>query len=284
VERELWPLLYRLVREVGADFSQKHARYPPWAIACVLLWAAVHDRPLSWACDRRHWSTTRLRPAALPSPATLSRRLRGLAVGLLLRALEGRLRDAAPPGLVGCLDGKPLPVGGRSHDPAARPKGPLGPGYKLHAVWDLRPAPAAWEVTAAGVGEAPVAERLVGRAAAGGYLLADGNYDSNALFDAAGGAGYQLVVPAWREGAGRGHRYQSPYRLRSIALAATAYGHELYALRGRIERSFGNAGGFGGGLGPLPPWVRGGHRVHCWVAAKLLINAARIARKQGLAA
>ncbi len=51
--------------------------------------------------------------------------------------------------------------------------------------------PAAWEVTAAGVGEAPVAERLVGRADAGGYLVADGNYDSSPLFDAAARSGYQ---------------------------------------------------------------------------------------------
>jgi hypothetical protein len=284
MERELWPVLYSLLLEVGTGFSQKHVQHPPWVLVAVLLWAALHDRPLSWACDPRHWATTRLRPAQLPSPATVSRRLRSLAVGLLLRALADRLRQTGRPSLVSYLDGKPLPVGSRSKDPDARPKGPLGPGYKLHALWTTQPVPAAWEVTAAGVGEAPVAQRLVGRAGGAGYLLADGNYDSNPLFDAAGAAGYQLVVPAWRPHAGQGHRYQSPQRLRSIALAGTDFGRQLYALRGQIERCFGNAVSFAGGLGPLPAWVRRQHRVYCWVAAKLVINGVRIVRKQGLAA
>jgi hypothetical protein len=284
MERELWPRLYYRLQEVGNGFCQKYAQHPPWVIVAVLLWAALHDRPLGWACDPTNWGSTGWRPARLPSGATVSRRLRGLAVGLLLRALEDRLRQAGVPALVSCLDGKPLPVGGRSKDPDARPKGPLGPGYKLHAIWTLQPVPAAWEVTAAGVGEAPVGERLVGRAGGAGYLLGDGNYDSSPLFDASAQAGYQLVVPAWRENAGRGHRYQSPHRLRSIALSGTEFGRALYALRGRIERSFGNAVAFGGGLAPLPPWVRRQQRVHCWVAAKLLINGIRIIRKQGLAA
>jgi hypothetical protein len=56
------------------------------------------------------------------------------------------------------------------------------------------------------------------------------------------------------------------------------------ALRGRIERSFGNAVCFAGGLGPLPAWVRRMHRVFLWVMAKLVINGVRIFRNQGLAA
>jgi len=282
MERELWPLLYRLLQEVAKDLSQKYVQYHPWVIAAVLLWAALHDRPISWACQPRHWSTTTLRPPRLPSEATLSRRLPTLPVGLLLRAVEDRLRQAGHPSLISYLDGKPLPVGSRSKDPDARPKGPLGPGYKLHALWTTQPVPVAWEVTAAGVGEAPVAERLVARGAGAGYLLGDGNYDSTTLFDAAAAAGYQLVVPKWRPNAGKGHRYQSPHRLRSIALSGTDFGRQLYGLRTRIERQFGNAGSFGGGLQPLPAWVRGRDRVHAWVAAKLLINGVRIARKQGL--
>ena len=45
----------------------------------------------------------------------------------------------------------------------------------------------------------------------------------------------------------------------------------------------GNAGSFGGGLGPLPNWVRRLDRVTKWVWCKLLINAARIIhRRQNL--
>ncbi len=284
MERELWPLLYHALEEVGADFSQKYAQHSPRAIVAVLLWAALHDRPLCWACDPKHWDTTRLRPGRLPSPSTVSRRLRSLAVGLLLRALEERLRGTGRQALVSYVDGKPLPVGSRSKDPDARPKGPLGPGYKLHTVWTTQPVPATWEVTAAGVGEAPVAQRLVGLAGGAGYLLADGNYDSGPLADAAAAAGYQLVAHPWRPNSGKGHRPQSPHRLRSIELAGTDFGRRLYALRGQVERCYGNAVSFGGGLAPLPAWVRRQHRVHCWVAAKLLINGTRIVRKQGLAA
>ena len=45
-----------------------------------------------------------------------------------------------------------------------------------------------------------------------------------------------------------------------------------------IERSFGNASAFAGGLAPLPAWVRGLARVRTWVWAKLIINAIRAQR------
>ena len=177
--------IFRLLRDISADFSQKSVQYQPWLIVAVLTWAATHDRPRYWACDPRNWATTTLRPAALPSPSAVSRRSRSLAVGWLLRAVQDHLRRAADPTLVSCLDGKPLPVGSRSSDRDARPKGPSGPGYKLHAIWAGQPVPAAWEVTASGGrrGE-PVAEALVDRADAGGYLVANGNYDSSPLFNA----------------------------------------------------------------------------------------------------
>jgi hypothetical protein len=95
-------------------------RYQPWVLAAVLLRAALHDRPLNWACDRRNCKGTRLRPWGLPWPSTLSRRLDGVGVGWLLRALEQRLRASAEPRLLALLDGKPLPVGGASKDPDAR--------------------------------------------------------------------------------------------------------------------------------------------------------------------
>jgi hypothetical protein len=284
MERKLWPALYRLLRDEGAAFSQKSVQYPPWLIAAVLSWATLHDRPRCWACDPKNWSTTTLRPATLPSPSAISRRARSLAVGMLMRAVHDRLRACSEPALASCLDGKPLQVGSRSADRDARPKGPFGPGYKLHAIWTTRPVPDSWEVTAAGVGEAPVAERLVSRANAGGYLLADGNYDSGPLFDASARSGYQLVVNHWRRNPGAGHRRQSPHRLRSIALQQTAFGRALYAVRGQIERWFGNAVSFAGGLAPLPAWVRGADRVYCWVSVKLIINGVRIAQKHRLMA
>jgi DDE family transposase len=284
MERELWPLLYRLLQSVAKDFHQKNVTYQPWILVAVLLWAALHDRPLSWACKEQHWSTTRLRPVQLPSPATLSRRLYSVATGLFLRALEQRLRDSDEPQLVAFLDGKPLPVGGASQDPdAKRGRGASGmaKGYKLHTVWSNRPMPEAWDVTPLNVHELVVAERLLEQLSAGGYLLADGNYDSSPLADQAYQRGYQLVAPL-PPNSGKGHRYQSPHRLRNQDLLAGEFGKALYARRGSIERSFGNATSFAAGLGPLPAWVRRLHRVRTWVWAKLLINGVRIVKKQGL--
>jgi len=239
---------------------------------------------VSWACRPAHWSTTRLRPSRLPSAATLSRRADGLPVGALLRALEQQLRQQGQQRLLSLLDGKPLPVSNVSKDADAkrgRAAGGMGKGYKLHIVWSGRPLPEAWEVTPLNEAEATVAQRLVQQGPGAGYLVGDGNYDSSPLYDAAAAQGYQLVTPL-PENAGRGHRYQSPHRLRVRDLLQGAFGKDLYALRGRIERLYGQAVCFAGGLGPLPAWVRGQQRVRTWVWVKLLINAVRIMRHKDL--
>jgi hypothetical protein len=284
MERELWPLLYRVLRDVARDFHQKYVSHQPWVLAAVLCWAALHDRPVSWACIPRHWSTTPLRPARIPSASTVSRRGDGLVVGALLRCVEQRLRACGDRRLVSILDGKPLPVSGVSKDPDARwgrGAGGKAKGYKLHTLWSHRPLPEAWEVTPLNEAESVVGQRLASQAPGAGYLLADGNYDSSPLYDDAAAAGYQLLTPL-PENAGEGHRYQSPHRLRCRDLWQTAFGREVYGLRYRVEQAYGSAVSFGGGLGPLPAWVRGRERVRSWVWAKLLINAVRILRNNHL--
>ena len=69
---------------------------------------------------------------------------------------------------------------------------------------------------------------------------------------------------------------QSPYRLRCIELMRSAFGRGVFACRGAIERTFGALTSFGGGLSPLPSWVRHLNRVWLWVSAKLVINGVRI--------
>jgi hypothetical protein len=282
MERELWPLLYRTVCEVARGFSQKYVQIPGWVLVVTMLWAALHDRPVSWACQIKNWATTPLRPLNLPSAPTMSRRVDGIGIGLLWRAVEQRLRERAGghPALAAFLDGKPLPVSGVSKDPDARyghGAGMKAKGYKLHTVWAGRALPETWEVTSLNVCEKVVARHLIPQLNGEGYLLADGNYDANHLFDLAHEHGYQLVTPLPPVGkAGGGHRRQSPYRLRSIALRNSTFGNTLFRLRTEIERDFGNATSFGGGLAPLPAWVRGIERVRTWVWAKLLINATRI--------
>jgi hypothetical protein len=281
MERELWPVLYRTTREVARAFHQKYVQIPGWILVLTMLWAALHDRPVQWACGADNWKSTRLRLPRLPSARTMSRRIDGVSVGLLWHAIEQRLRELSSvhPGLIAFLDGKPLPIGGSTKDPDARygrAAGVMAKGYKLHTVWSNRSTPEIWEVTPMNTAETTVAHRLIPHLTGGGYLLADGNYDSSELFDDARQRNYQLLTPLPKGKAGSGGHYQSPHRLRSIAMMQGEFGPDLYAARGAIERDYGNATSFGGGLAPLPAWVRGIDRVRTWVWAKLLINAVRI--------
>jgi hypothetical protein len=287
MERELWPRLYHLVLKAGESFRLTDVTFQPHIIVLVFFWAALHDRPVGWACDPKNWTTTTLRPAKLPSESTLSRRLRRVDTAMLMRRVVEQIRATGEPRLVGMIDGKPLPVGGASQDPEAHcghGAGMWAKGYKLYAVWDGRPVPEVYRVHSMNISENKVAEEMVPDLTGGGYLLGDGEYDANTVFDAAGTAGYQLLAPREAPKAGLGHHYQSPFRLRCIDLMRSPFGQAVYHLRATIEREYGHLTSFGGGLAPLPAWVRHEKRVWLWVSAKLVINGVRIMIRKGLAA
>ncbi|SIN67772.1 Transposase DDE domain-containing protein [Singulisphaera sp. GP187] len=157
-------------------------------------------------------------------------------------------------------------------------------GYKLFAIWGNRPAPEAYRIDSMNTSEDEVAAELASEDRGGGDMRGDDEFDTNSVYDAAGTAGYQILAPREDPDAGLGHHDQSPYRLRCIDLMRTNFGHDLYHLRGGIERTFANLTSFGGGLAPLPAWVRHENRVRMWVSAKILINAERIMRNKRLAA
>jgi hypothetical protein len=231
----------------------------------------------------------------------------------------------------------------------------------LHVLRDAKcPAmPDQWRVADLNASEQAVAARLLAARAealnelAGGavrwsmlfgYLVADNNYDTNALYDLAMGLlGLQLIAPPQPSAAGLGHHRHSPFRLRGLDLCRgvarrrlrrddkavakaegggkkkaangpagqradqdessrynknasrrhplnplgrpdvpPTFGQTLLAARGGIERSFGLWGNGGGGLSPLPNWVRRPRRVALWVAGKIMFNGARYALKHGL--
>jgi hypothetical protein len=248
MERELWKSVYRFVSQVGAKSHQKYKQIPSWMILATMLWAALHDRPVSWACDCANWATTKLRPPRLPSAATMSRRVDGVAVGLVWRAVQERMRAAGvPASLLTILDGKALPVGGCTKDPDARygrGAGTMAKGYKLHTIWSANGMPEAWEVTPLNAAETTVARRLIAQLHGAGYLTADGNYDVNELFDLAWERGYQLVTPPPKAPPGR--RRHRPQRLRITELMAHPRGQDLYRLRIGISEALGNASSHGG--------------------------------------
>lgn len=274
MERELWEVLCHF----ATRFYSRSARccYGDDVICAVCWWAVVHDRPISWACDKDHWPADFRRP--LPSQPTMSRRLRSAAIEQLLADVEQALLTwfvVVGPRVL-AVDGKALPVGGPSKDPDAawgRASGGLAKGYKLHAVWGDAPLPMAWALSPLNMSERRMAAKLISDLPGQGFLLGDKQYDANYLYEEAARAGYQLLAPQQRPGKALGHRRHSPHRLRGLELLKTEAGKELYRQRRRIEFRFAQLTNFVGGLSPLPFWVRRFNRVKLWVHSKLLINA-----------
>jgi len=278
MERELWTALYVILTHL--DEQPRHWKFRNSTILLVYLWAAVHDRPMTWALKKTNWHNDLLKMICLPSQSTLSRRMRQHAVQQLLIDVEqawlGLVSETQK--WIHVIDGKPLAVSGVTKDPDAtygRGAGCMQKGYKLFAIWSGGPLPSAWALAGMNVSEKKMARELIASLPGSGYILGDAEYDSNPLFEIAHDAGYQLLAPKRQKEHGVGHRRQSPYRLCSIELMKTLFGKGLAKFRKQIERDFSDLTGFGGGLICLPPWVRRITRVCNWVHCKLLINAAR---------
>ena len=207
----------------------------------------------------------------------MSRRLQTTEVHKLLASMEDQLAALESGGFVMFVDGKPLLVGSHSKDPDApwgRVRRGWAKGYKFHAVYGPANVPLSWELTPLNEAEPSVAARLISSSRGGeGYILGDSSYDSNPLHDIALANGCQLVAQRKRPDSGLGHRRHSPGRLRSITLLGQEFGQALYAFRERVEQKFACLTNHGGGLAPLPNWVRGLPRVRQWVQAKILIHA-----------
>jgi Transposase DDE domain len=281
MERERWNELYALAGRLGKSIVGGYV-YDVVCIVGVYFWAVVHDRPVSWACEKRNWPADLVR-WGLPSQPTMSRRLRTAAVRQLLAAIEDAMRQDANSAAVKLIDAKPLMVGGYSKDKDAkwgRAAGGFWKGYKVYALWGGGPLPIAWRVNSMNVSEERMARKLIPHLSGEGYVVGDNVYDSNTLYDMAGARRHQLLAPRQKPEAGLGHRRQSPHRLRSLEIQKTDLGKQLFRKRNDIERRFGHWTNFGGGLAPLPNWVRTLPRAQLWIHAKLLINAVRIRKKQ----
>ena len=277
MDREHWNQLYALAERLGKTF-QDRGRYTTAFIVGVFLWAVIHDRPVSWACRRENWPEE-LRPRCLPSQSTMSRRLRCASTTEVLTAMEAAFQEPSRENAVEIIDAKPLPVGGYSKDADVRwgrAAGGNWKGYKFFAIWGAAALPRVWKIAAMSVSEKRVARQLIPQLRGHGRLLGDSQYDVSYLYDLAAKHGYQLLAPRERPGTSLGHHYQSPHRVHAIQVMEGPQGKDILKRRNTIERTFGNWTSFGGGLSPLPAWVRRPHRVQLWTHAKLLINAVRI--------
>lgn len=295
MERDIWTRITAALKRVPST-RPRNAVYTVRQIVAVLLWAALHDRPISWACKRGNWPMQAWR-RDLPDQSTMSRRLRHRSMLETLEKLLMVIQRDNPADEVVVADGKPLELSGYTRDPDAkvgRGAGRMSKGYKVHVLLN----PTAQRVVghqthALNVSETTTAADLVGRERVdvprGGLMLGDALYDSNPLHHAVHARGCQLVAPRKRPGTGLGSRSHHPNRIQSIRLTEgqdrEVWEKTLKPQRDAIERFFGAWASFGGGLSSLPTWVRRIHRVRPWVAAKLVINAARIAiQREGLAA
>jgi hypothetical protein len=286
MEGQLWRAIVMVLSEVCKRRKRANQRFSDEEIVRVYYWAVIHDRPISWACQARNWPLHNRRKA-LPSDTTMSRRQRNPQVVRLLDALEQRVTKPVGVGLYWMIDGKPLVIGGCSKDRQAgygKAAASKAKGYKLHAIVAPDGGLAAWRVAPMNKDERVMAKRLLRTAAIQGYVVGDANYDSNYLHEICMARGNCQFVTPRRYGRGRkvGHRAQSPGRLRSIALLENPqplFGEQLLRQRSSIERCFGNATNWGGGLTHLPAWVRTHRRVRLWVQAKLALTALRRAIK-----
>ncbi|MEM1423927.1 MAG: transposase [Planctomycetota bacterium] len=284
MDHEIWKVLSDAVRSADRSVPRtgRAKSYSDRQIVRMYLWAVWHDRPMCWACSRDAYSS-RFRPRVLPSVSQFSRRLRSTRVGAMIERVGARLADRGGRTRLAFLDGKALPVSESSADPDARTgrgNGRFSRGYKVHALCDSSRKIRRFWLTPMNEGEPTVArERLAPGVTPGSVVLADANYDGRKLYDAIDERGATLFTPQRRRHDTEGGmartcvaRRRAMERWRDDPEGS----RKLYAQRSAVERVFSALTTFGGGLSPLPAWVRRIGRVRRWVTAKIAIYNARV--------
>jgi IS5 family transposase len=289
MNRDLWRKVVGAVRSADRQVPRTGRRpvYTDALVLKMLLWCVWHDRPLSWACRREHY-TTWFRPSQVPSISQFCRRVKTPRVERLLAAVNAYLVRRKTPLAVAILDGKPLPLRDLTQDREARRgygAGRMQTGYKLHALAAPDGRLLRFSVHPLNVGEPNTARQLVADLPPQTVVLADANYDSSPLYEAVAERQSQLVTPLkGRARSASRLRQMSPARRRMLRLWVTAASlcRRLCRERGAVERIFSALTCFGGGLGPLPSWVRRLDRVRRWVTAKIAIYHARLCCRQAV--
>ena len=278
----VWRMVYHSLRRVNRKIPRqgRACQYPDTLIMAMYLWAVFHDRPLCWAADRSNYSSV-FRPRRLPSRSQFGRRIRSARCQALLNALNRELARVDDVPNIFLMDSRPLRVGPYSGDPDVRKgytKDGFVKGYKMHALAAKQGQIVAWRLTPLNRNDKPVAWELIEEARPQGVVLADGAYDSGALYDHVSKHRAQLLTPL-PANVGGGHRPQSAARMAAARMWIDG-AEDLYRERLGIERIFSQQSSFGGGLAPLPAWVRRRPRVWRWIAAKLILYHARLALRR----
>jgi transposase len=280
----IWKMIEREIRVADQSLPRpgRRPRFGDRLIARMYFWSVAHDRPLCWAARRSSYSRW-MRPRCLPSLSQFCRRVKSPRLEAIITRVEEALSGRGEQTLLMLIDGKALPIGESSKDPDARTgrgHGKFSRGYKLHALGDQHGRIRAFRVTPMNNGEPTVArEHLVEHIPAGCLVLADGNYDGRKLYTAVGERDATLLTPqkknprtqaAFANTCPERRRVMELWRDRPHATRMS------YARRAIIERIFSALSCYGGGLGPLPAWVRRLTRVTRWVTAKIALYNARV--------
>lgn len=278
MDNHIWKVIYRTIRVADRSLARfgRLPKYPDGLIVAMYVWSVWHDRPLCWACDRRNYSSS-FRPRKLPSVSQFCKRINTPRCDAILQFLHAHLAILGLLTELSFIDGRVMRVGPYSKDREAKSgpaPGGMAKGYKCHAWGTEDGRIPVWSVMPLNVSETTVAGEMLRYERASGIVLADGNYDAGWLYDRVDDDGGQLITPL-PEKVGGGHRPQSKARLRAAAFLPHLGGY-VYRERLRIERIFAHQSAFGGGLGPLPAWVRTLRRVRRWIGTKLIIYHARL--------
>ncbi len=284
---QVWKTIYHTVRMVNRSILREGRcpTHPDTLIVAMYLWSVGHDRPLCWAADRANYTSV-FRPRRLPSRSQFCRRIKTRRCQAILRGVHQRMADVEMGDAlrVALMDGRGFRVHDHSTDPDATTgyaSGGFARGYRLHALARENGRFTGIRVTPMNVSEKRVARELIDENHSIGFLLADQGYESGPLYDYARARGVILMTPLFKN-AGGGHRPQSKARLFAKKLWDSG-GAVLFKRRDAIERFFGQLSAFGGGLAPLPAWVRRLERVERWITAKVIIYHARLLVRESAA-
>lgn len=291
MDRELWMILCRAIRgAVRAAGASRRVMFSDLLILKMYIWSVAHDRPLWWACQKQHYHSV-FRPRRLPSVSQFCRRVKSDLFQRHLQAVHQALTQNCQWQGLNFLDGKPLEVGNYSRDPEAKTgfaAGRLGKGYKLHALVTQDRRIATWCVLPMNVHEMKVAQAMIGqgptmsRMSPGTVFMADGNYDAHVFHKQIAAAGGSLYIkprgvarhPVTRRQMGGARRQLIEFWQKLPEQAQWIYNERV-----NVEGTFSNLCSYGGGLGPLPAFVRRLERVRRWTGAKICLYHARLEQR-----
>lgn len=282
MDRDVWVSVMRATRSVGSAGTPRSRPvcYSDRSILRLFIWLVWHDLPMCRVADHAVFGSM-FRPRSRPSVSQFCKRLAEPRFAAILELVRRRLTGHVDDAKLLCLDGKALPVTENFRDRDAltgHGGGRFCKGYRLHAMSDDRGRIVEYRLTDMRQQEKNMAFEMLAQVRPGQVILADGNYDSSRLYDAAASRGAFLFTPLKRIGDHpRASTRSSPVRHEADRAwrEHPRMARRVYQRRSAVERVFANLTNFAGGLRGLPPWVRTLPRVSRFVAAKLVIYQAR---------